>query len=108
VRDWSSDVCSSDLPDRLRDVAFPAGKRTKRFLPQGTVLSGGMLEPLPAVRGGSAVTVIVRGGSIRLTASGIARQDGWVGDMIDVQRTHSHERVRARVIDDKSVLVETE
>jgi flagella basal body P-ring formation protein FlgA len=94
--------------DRLHDAGVLSGVRTRHSLREGTVLAQNMLEPLPAVTGGRPVTVIVRGGAVRLTTQGIARQDGRVGDVIDVQRIHSHERVRARVLDEKSVLVETE
>jgi flagella basal body P-ring formation protein FlgA len=49
------------------------------------------------------VKLVVRSGAVRLSAAGIAREDGLPGDRILVQKAGTHERLRGTVAPDGTV-----
>jgi len=57
------------------------------------------------VQVGDDISIQVNHGAIHLRVSGIARQTGKKGDVIDVENQSSHQTFKARVIGDKSVEV---
>lgn len=61
--------------------------------------------PAPVVASGAEVTVVVRSGSVRVTAPGVARQAGRVGDEVRVRIGPTGALVTARVIDAETVEV---
>ena len=52
------------------------------------------------------MTISIRTGKAVVTAQGVAKQEGCVGDIIAVQRSGSKERLKAIVRDARTVLVE--
>ncbi len=100
----SQTVETTRLPvDRLADPSALAGMRTKRIINLGAVLCASLCEPLPAVRQGDEVTLIARRNGVKLTMQALAKQDGTPGTVILVQPSGTHDRLRARVIDARSV-----
>jgi hypothetical protein len=55
--------------------------------------------PAPIVAPGAEVTVIVRAGNVRVSATGIARQSGRLGDEVRVRVEPTGAMVTARVVD---------
>jgi hypothetical protein len=61
--------------------------------------------PAPVVAPGAEVTVIVRAGNVRVSAMGIARQSGRIGDEVRVRVEPTGAMITARVIDVATVEV---
>ncbi len=89
--------------DVVTTVDSIIGKRVNRVVTEGTILRKSMLEEAPVIERGDAVTLTVTGGSVTVSTQAIARQDGRIGDIIAVQRSGTHDRFRARVINEDTV-----
>jgi flagella basal body P-ring formation protein FlgA len=85
-----------------------AGKRSNRNINEGVILRESMLETAPMIHSGDPVTLEVRRGSVTVTTAAVARGDGAAGDIIQVQRAGTHERLRARVINNRKVVLVNE
>mgnify|MGYP003733786877 CR=1 FL=1 len=83
------------------------GLRTTRMVLAGTPLTELHVEAVPLIERGTAVTILVHTGSVTVTAPGIARQSGGLGDLIEVENTLSRQRVTGEVIDAHTVQVHT-
>jgi flagella basal body P-ring formation protein FlgA len=81
------------------------GKRLKRAVAAGTLLSTEMVERPPLVKRGDVVTILYESGGLRVTALGIVRQEGGEGERIHVQNADSHKAVYAHVVDSRTVRV---
>jgi len=79
------------------------GRRAKRIINQGAILTDNMFERTPIVNQGSPVTLIVKTNSVVVKAKAIARQDGAQGDIVLVQKAGSSNKLRARVVDEHTV-----
>jgi len=82
------------------------GLRTTRTVLTGTPLTEIHVEEVPLIERGTAVTIVVQTGSVTVTAPGIARQSGMLGDVIEVENTLSRQRVSAEIIDAHTVQVQ--
>ncbi len=89
------------------DIDKVAGLVSRRQLPQGTVVNEYMLEKASVIKHGSTVVIMARLGDLIVTTSGVALQDGSVGQSIRVQNTNSKKIITARVLDENSVLAAT-
>lgn len=99
-------VETTSLPkDVLVNAGTLDGMRTKRAISEGIPVCAGMLEPVPLFGAGDPVTVLVKAGNVTLSVKGVAREDGRKGDVVIVQKEGSHDRVKARVIDARTVEV---
>jgi flagella basal body P-ring formation protein FlgA len=90
----------------VRDAGALAGRRTSRLVEEGSLYFERLLEPVPLVKRGDRVTLLVRRGAIRLTATAVAREDGAEGVLISVRREGVAEPVRARVLDGRTVAMD--
>ncbi|OHB24727.1 MAG: flagella basal body P-ring formation protein FlgA [Desulfuromonadaceae bacterium GWC2_58_13] len=85
----------------LRNPCFEldelVGKKLKRSLRQGVPLDRGTVEFPPMVARGELVAIILRHGSMELTARGEARQDGQSGETIRVRNNASQRDILGRV-----------
>ena len=81
------------------------GLRTTRTILAGTPLSDLNVETVPLVERGDAVTLLVRTGNVVVTAQGIARQSGGLGDLIEVENALSKQKVLGEIIDANTVEV---
>lgn len=73
--------------------------RARRVLRPGQIVSSFDVEPMPDVAAGDAVIVEVVAGNVRVTASGIAKQDGFAGEQIWIENDATRRRLRVRVIE---------
>ena len=81
------------------NTASLAGKRTKRILAEGAVLFEDLFEPVPVIAHGDRVTLRAASCGVCISTGAVALEDGLLGSVIFVKASHTHERLRARVID---------
>ncbi len=67
------------------DPGKAIGQRARRLIPEGTVVEADMLETSPLVFRGQLVRLISGVGSVKVTASGKAMQNGMLGEGIKVR-----------------------
>lgn len=89
----------------LFDPGAVIGKRVKRFIKPGTLLTEEMIEETPLVKKGDRVAIIVETGILSITASGEARMDGTKGKIIEVINSDSKKKIYAEVLDSGRVKV---
>ena len=82
----------------LFDPGAVIGKRVKRFIKPGTLLTEEMIEEAPLVKKGDRVAIIVESDILTITASGEARMDGAKGKIIEVINSDSKKKIYAEVI----------
>jgi flagella basal body P-ring formation protein FlgA len=95
----------------VRDDTLSSVVEARQWEPRGTlkagaVLSKAQLKPVPVVRRGARVTVIVRLPGIRLSSSGQVRQDAGRGQTVAVLCNKTRKLLRARVIGPTRVVVD--
>lgn len=71
-----------DLMDRMDDIP---GQQTRRSIAMGTVLRRDMFEPLPVIRAGDSIRVIIMGEGFKLSTEAVALQAGQPGQQIRVK-----------------------
>ncbi len=81
------------------------GKRTKQIIQKGKIIFAGMVELPPVVKRGDVVKIKIILNNVEVTALGQALQDGRLGDTIRVKNISSGKRLRAEVVDEKTVKV---
>jgi flagella basal body P-ring formation protein FlgA len=100
----------------LKDVTKLRGKfftndeefenfRTKSSIKKDEVLILDLIEKIPAVKSGDKLILEVKKGSVEIHVEAVARQNGKIGELIDVL-TANNELIRAKVISPNKVLVE--
>lgn len=82
------------------------GHRLKRPIDAGAVITSDLLEARPVVKNGDRVRIVAESAGLRVTATGVARQRGAVGEMIQVVNLDSNKAVVARVVDERTVRIE--
>lgn len=81
------------------------GKRAVRHFTSGTILTLGGVEVPPVVERGSSVLIVSGVGGVQVTAPGVARAAGGVGEVIPVENTVSRQIVYGEIIDSETVFV---
>jgi flagella basal body P-ring formation protein FlgA len=84
------------------------GKRVRRSLRAGDVISGRDVEVVPLVDRGDPVTIFSRSGAVTATLKGVALEAGGPGDRIMVRATRYREDVLAVIQGPGRVLVQEE
>jgi len=87
----------SKLRDPLFELDAVLGKRVARALRRGQVVQGKNLDIPPLVQKGALVKIVASRGALLLTATGIARQDGRMGEVIRVTNIASRKTIVGRV-----------
>lgn len=88
----------ASLPVRaLKDDSVLKLYWTRRTISPGTVLTEDMLDIPPVVTRNSPVMITVDNGTIYISASGLAMQDGRPGDIIRVQNVETKRIIMAKV-----------
>lgn len=90
----------------LFNLSDVVGLRVARSIRAGQIVERKNIEYPPVVAKGDFVRIIAQRGSMVLTASGVARQDGRMNEVIRVQNSSSQKEVRGRVIGPSQVKVE--
>jgi flagella basal body P-ring formation protein FlgA len=83
--------------DALSEPAAVAGTRVKRYLRAGAVLHANNLEAVPAVLPDQQVAVHMVSGSFDIETTGVAEQEGRLGEMILVRNPSSGTSYHATV-----------
>jgi flagella basal body P-ring formation protein FlgA len=73
-------------------------KRLRRTIYPGQVLTLALLEPVPDVVKGSAVTVIARVGGVTVSQGAVAMEDGAISEDVEVENVGSKSRFMAKII----------
>ncbi|MBI5755606.1 MAG: flagellar basal body P-ring formation protein FlgA [Nitrospirae bacterium] len=96
----------SDLPaGYIYDVKNIAGKRVKRFLSANTPLTEDILEDPPMFKRGDKVFIVAESETLKVTAMGVAGEDGYRGKQVKVTNLQSKKEVFADVVDGGTVSV---
>lgn len=88
------------------DIDDVVGKRLARSVNQGQLILRNHLESPKMVRRGTLVTLVVEQGALKVTARGVALEDGEMGKIIRVKNLASEKTVFARVMDASTVRVD--
>jgi flagella basal body P-ring formation protein FlgA len=81
------------------------GTWAKRNIRKGTILTLPAMESIPDVQIGREVLIVYDDGLCRVTAPGIAMQDGSNGDYIRIKNKSTNKVITGKVIDDREVAV---
>ena len=81
------------------------GHRLIRNLDQGETILAHMVQKIPLVKNGDRILIIVKKGSLSVTAPGVVRQNGFKDDTIRVENIHSRKIVLGTVIDARTVQI---
>jgi len=87
---------------RLEDVL---GYETRRALKAGREIPLTSLKKPPLISKGDRVTLLVKRGSLRITASGRAGEDGYRDSLLPVTNLQTKKTVYGRVVDENTVEV---
>jgi flagella basal body P-ring formation protein FlgA len=94
----------SKIPDNYLTLADMAvGMRLKQNLGANGFFRANMLEKPPLVNRGDNVVLVARKGNIRIIATGVADQEGGLGDQIQVNNLTTNRTVLGRVSGPKTV-----
>lgn len=93
----------SALLDSLTQID---GKQLRRAVGAGQPITFDMLEAIPDLEPGRAVTITCGGSAFRVTTEGTALQKGSAGDLVRVRNNSSGKVLIARVVDATSVALE--
>jgi flagella basal body P-ring formation protein FlgA len=97
---------TTTLPaDILRQPGQLQGKRTSRIVSNGSVICGSMLEAPPLVTPEDRVNLIVRTKSVTVSVDAVAKEDGRLGEIVTVERRGVRGRLKAKVVNEKTVVL---
>lgn len=96
----------SKAKDPLFLIDDVLGQRVVRSMRAGQLVERKYIEFPPVIKKGDFVRIIAQRGSMILTASGVARQDGRMNETIRVENSSSQKEVRGRVVGPSQVKVE--
>ena len=91
--------------DFCTEIAQVTGQQAKRTIRVRGLLRKSNLEPLPTIRSGEIVMIVADNGNIKITARGIAKKDGAMGETIPVLSLRSNKKIHGRVIGGGTVQV---
>lgn len=94
----------SGQPDP-RTIEDFVGMRTTRHILADAPLTDLNVEVVPVIERGASVTIVVQNGALVVTAPGITRGSGGIGETIQVENTLSRQRLSAVIIDAHTVEV---
>ncbi|BBO73698.1 hypothetical protein DSCW_11150 [Desulfosarcina widdelii] len=92
--------------ETIRSVDDALGNRATRMIYPGTVLQTSMIDQPPVVKRGDVVKIIAETGPMTITATGIVKQQGRKGEMVQVMNTDSNRVILARVTGPDAVAVD--
>ena len=94
------------LVDRpLTDLNEIVGRRTKRLVGKGNILTYTNTEIIPTVEVGKEVKIIYRSGALEISAVGTALENGYTGESIRVRNEQSKKTVEATINNEQTVLI---
>ena len=93
------------LRNLVSDETDIIGHRLIRNLEQGETILAHMVQKIPLVKNGDRILIIARKGSLRVTAPGVVRQNGFKNDTVRVENIHSRKIILGTVIDSRTVQI---
>lgn len=78
-------------------------KRSSRIISQGSILRESMIESVPLVQQNETVTLIVKSKGVEVTTKALAKENGYRGEFILVQKMETRETLKAKVVNNKLV-----
>lgn len=81
----------------IRNLKNCLGKRTKRVVSGNRMLTEDMIEFPPMIERGNMVKIILQHRNLEIVTTGIARQDGWKGDIIRVRQNSGNHIIQCVV-----------
>ena len=81
------------------------GYQLTRNIGEGETLSTYMLKKVPLVKRGDRITLIAKRGSLKVTAPGVVRENGFKDQMVKVENLQSHKVVYGTVRDSRTIIV---
>ena len=93
------------LRNIISDEADIMGHRLIRNLDQGETILAHMVQKIPLVKNGDRILIIAKKGSLRVTAPGVVRQNGFKNDTVRVENMHSRKIILGTVIDSRTVQI---
>lgn len=102
-------VETTTLPqDVVTSVEALREKRTTRIISQGSVLRESMIEHIPLVQQDETVTLIVKLKGVEVSTRVLAKENGRRGEYILVQKMETHEKLKAKVVNNKIVQLDVD
>ena len=95
-----------ELQEPLDGWVVTGGFRAARHIPAGTVLTSRWVERVPDVERGASVPVAARVGSVVVVVAGVAAQDGFAGEGMEVVNPDSGKRLYGTLSPDGVVWVQ--
>lgn len=97
----------SHLSDKVvDDFDYVVGMMAKHNIKENTPIKKWMVERAPIVKRGDIVTILAEKGALRVTVPGRVLEQGYSGDIVRVQNIMSRKQIFARILNNKTVLVE--
>lgn len=93
------------LRNIISDDADIIGHRLIINLEEGETILAHMVQKIPLVKNGDRILIIANKGSVRVTAPGIVRQNGFKNDTVRVENIHSRKIILGTVIDSRTVQI---
>ncbi len=91
--------------DKLRSITESLdGMRAGRMIMSGKALEHGMLESIPVINRGDKISIKCRVGAMDIMTTGVAKEDGCLGDQINVVNIQTKRKIVA-VVDGPGVAV---
>lgn len=92
-------------PGYINDMRDVVGKRLKRFVGANRPLTEDMVEVPPLFKRGEKVFIVAESESLKVTAVGMAKADGYAGRPVKVMNIQSRKEVFGEVVDGTTVRV---
>jgi flagellar basal body P-ring formation protein FlgA len=93
------------LRNIISDEADIMGHRLIRNLEEGETILAHMIKKVPLVKNGDRILIIAHKGSLRVTAPGVVRQNGFKNDTVRVENIHSRKIILGTVLDARTVQI---
>ena len=92
---------SRKLARGARPLFWQKGERlrARKTLRVGTIIGEWDVDPMPDINAGDPVSIEMVRTNLRVTATAIAKEDGFAGETIWVQNAKSKRRIRVKVIE---------
>lgn len=81
------------------------GRRTRRLIAKGNILTYANTEIVPTVEVGREVTILYRSGALEISATGTALENGYTGESIRVRNEQSKKTIEAIINNEQTVHV---
>ena len=81
------------------------GHQLTRNVEEGETLAGYMVKKVPMVKRGDRILLIAERGTLKVTAPGVVRENGFKNQMIKVENVQSHKIVYGTVLNSRTILV---